>query len=344
MSARIIDLDRLVVQARVVNRIWLVILGLFVALTILAPSQAAASARFVAESLVATGPYLLLSAAVAAYARASGADALAARAFAGRTSAMIVIAALIGGLSPFCSCGVIPLIAALLSMGVPLAPVMAFWLASPVIDPAQFVLTVGVLGADFAVAKTVAAIGLGLFGGFGTMWLAHMGFLTDPLRPGVGDGGCQASAGRAGQRPIWAFWREPARTERFRHEAIRTLSFLMRWLTLAFLLESMMLAWLPAEAVAGVVGGEGVGPIVMATLIGVPAYLNGFAALPVVGGLLEQGMAPGAALAFLVAGAVSSVPAAIAVYALVKRPVFLLYLAFALVGSLAAGLAFQTLA
>ena len=75
-----------------------------------------------------------------------------------------------------------------------------------------------------------------------------------------------------------------------------------------------------------------------------PAYLNGFAALPVVGGLLEQGMAPGAALAFLVAGAVSSVPAAIAVYALVKRPVFLLYLAFALVGSLAAGLAFQTLA
>ena len=343
MLERMIGVDRLVVQVQTVHRIWLVILGLFLALAAVAPSQAWASARFVAESLVSTGPYLLLSAAVAAYARASGADSLAARAFAGRTSAMVVVAALIGGLSPFCSCGVIPLIAALLSMGVPLAPVMAFWLASPVIDPAQFVLTVGVLGADFAVAKTVAAIGLGLFGGFGTMWLAQMGFLTDPLRPGVGDGGCRAAAVRAGQPPVWTFWREPARTERFRGEALRTMAFLLRWMTLAFLLESVMLAWLPADTVAGVVGGDGVGPIVLATLIGVPAYLNGFAALPVVGGLLEQGMAQGAALSFLVAGAVSSVPAAIAVYALVKRPVFLLYLAFALVGSLAAGLVFETL-
>ncbi|HCI47951.1 MAG TPA: permease, partial [Rhodospirillaceae bacterium] len=49
------------------------------------------------------------------------------------------------------------------------------------------------------------------------------------------------------------------------------------------------------------------------------AYLNGYAALPLVGGLVEQGMAPGAALAFLVAGGVSSLPAAIAVWALVKR-------------------------
>ena len=77
---------------------------------------------------------------------------------------MIAFAAALGGLSPFCSCGVIPLIAALLAMGVPLSAVMAFWLASPVIDPSMFVLTSGVLGFEFAVAKTAAAIGLGLFG------------------------------------------------------------------------------------------------------------------------------------------------------------------------------------
>jgi uncharacterized membrane protein YraQ (UPF0718 family) len=99
------------------------------------------------------------------------------------------------------------------------------------------------------------------------------------------------------------FWREGAKT---------TL-FLAKWLTLAFLLESLMLAYVPAELVTQALGGAGLMPIVTATLVGVPAYLNGYAALPLVGGLVEQGMASGAGLAFLVAGGVTSLPAAIAV-------------------------------
>jgi len=63
-----------------------------------------------------------------------------------------------GALSPFCLCGVIPLIAALLSMGVPLAPVMAFWLASPIMDPSMFLLTSGEIGMDFAIAIAVFAL------------------------------------------------------------------------------------------------------------------------------------------------------------------------------------------
>ena len=72
-----------------------------------------------------------------------------------------------------------------------------------------------------------------------------------------------------------------------------------------------------------------------------PAYLNGYAALPLMSGLLQEGMAPGAAISFMVAGGVTCIPAAIAVFALVKRPVFLSYVGFALVGSFAAGLVFQ---
>ncbi len=75
--------------------------------------------------------------------------------------------------------------------------------------------------------------------------------------------------------------------------------------------------------------------------LGVPAYLNGFAAIPLIGELMNMGMLPGAALAFLTAGAVTSIPAAMAVYALVKPPVFLWYLAIALTGSLASGFAYQ---
>jgi len=61
-------------------------------------------------------------------------------------------------------------------------------------------------------------------------------------------------------------------------------------------------------------------PIPIAAFVGAPSYLNGYAAIPLVSGLLEMGMTPGAAMAFVTAGAVSSIPAAIAVFALVKKP------------------------
>jgi uncharacterized membrane protein YraQ (UPF0718 family) len=69
--------------------------------------------------------------------------------------------------------------------------------------------------------------------------------------------------------------------------------------------------------------------------------MNGYAALPLVAGLLKIGVAPGAGMAFMVAGGVTSIPAAIAVYALVKRPLFLWYIALSLSGGLLSGLLYQ---
>ena len=323
------------------ERVWLVSAAILLGLMVVVPAQGVESALFTGNNLIDVAPFLVLSIAIAAYAGATGADGLIARAFTGSPLVMIVIASLAGGLSPFCSCGVIPLIAALLAMGVPLSAVMAFWLASPVMDPSMFVLTAGVLGAEFAIAKTLAAIGLGLLGGF-TMHAIHLaGGFTDVLREGVGNGGCGGAKVRNRRDVVWRFWGEGERVTKFRKEAVKTTLFLGKWLTLAFVLESLMLAYLPADLVAQAVGGEGLMPIAVATLVGVPAYLNGYAALPLVGGLVEQGMAPGAALAFLVAGGVSSLPAAIAVWALVKRRVFVLYIALALGGSFAAGLLYQ---
>jgi len=323
------------------ERVWLVSAVLLLALFIFLPEQGAYSAQFAATNLLNVAPFLILSIGIAAYAGATGADGLIARAFTGSPAVMILIAAVAGGLSPFCSCGVIPLIAALLAMGVPLSAVMAFWLASPVMDPSMFLLTTGVLGLEFAVAKTMAAVGLGIFGGLVVHTISKAGGLTDPLREGIGNGGCGGSKVRSQEPVVWKFWLHQERVEIFTKEGLKTTLFLAKWLTLAFLLESIMLVWLPAEVVASALGGSGLLPIGIATLVGVPAYLNGYAALPLVGGLMEQGMASGAALSFLVAGGVSSLPAAIAVWALVKRQVFFLYLGLALTGSFAAGLLFQ---
>ena len=72
-----------------------------------------------------------------------------------------------------------------------------------------------------------------------------------------------------------------------------------------------------------------------------PKKLNGYAALPLVGGLIGQGMAPGAGMAFLIAGGVTSIPAAMAVWALARPPVLGLYIVLSLGGALGAGLMFQ---
>ncbi len=303
-----------------------------------APGQAIESLRFTAGALLGVAPFLALSIAVAAYAKATGADQLIAKAFTGKLPTMVVLAALTGALSPFCSCGVIPLIAALLAMGVPLAPVMAFWLASPLMDPSMFLITAGTLGGGFAAYKTVAAIVVGLLGGFGTLALMRAGLFSEPLREGVGNGGCGGATVRSPKPVVWRFWSEPARREALVRNARANTLFLGKWLTIAFLLESLMLAYVPADVVSRSIGGDGLLTVLTATLVGVPAYLNGYAALPLVGGLIEQGMAPGAGMAFLLAGGVSSIPAAIAVWALARPPVFAAYIGFAFVGAFTMGM------
>ena len=289
----------------------------------------------------------MLSIVIAAYAQASGADNLIARAFQGRISVMIPVAALIGAFSPFCSCGVIPLIAALLSMGVPVAAVMAFWLSSPLMDPSMFVLTVGTLGLQFAIAKTVATVGIGLLGGFGVLVMMKAGVaaksLAHPLRDGVGNGGCAGSKIRHPKDIVWRFWSDPERRQKFWRGGRKNAWFLGKWLALAFLLESLMLVYVPDGWIGAIAGDDHLLSILGVALVGIPAYLNGYAALPLVSGLIQQGMEPGAGMAFLLAGGATSIPAMIAVFALARRPVFLAYLSFALIGSVLAGLAFSVL-
>lgn len=341
MTLHSLTLERVWRQAPRVDRALLALLALFAAVAALIPQQLQASLVFTVTSLVGIAPYLVASVGLAAYLKAAGADHLIARVFSGNPYAMIVTASLFGALSPFCSCGVIPLIAALLTMGVPIAPVMAFWLSSPVMDPGMFLLTAGAIGWGFAIAKTLAAFGMGLLGGLSTLGALRLRLFAQPLREGVGDGGCAAAPLRSPAETRWRFWREPARRGVFMGTAGETAVFLAKWLALAFALESLMVAYLPAEAVGAWLGGNSVWAIPLSVAVGVPAYLNGYAAVPVVAGLMDTGMAPGAALAFMTAGAVTSIPAAVAVIALVRRAVFLWYVMLALTGSALVGVLYE---
>ena len=253
---------------------------------------------------------------------------------------MIVLAALFGGLAPFCSCEVIPFVAGLLALGTPLSAVMAFWLASPLMDPAAFMITAGALGWPFAVGKTIAAVGIGLLGGFAIKFAQQAGVFSNPLQSEVTGSCCGCGPSPFSGKPVWRFWNDETRRQTFRTQALENGVFLLKWLTLAYVLESVMITYVPAEAIAGLVGGSGVLPIVASALIGAPAYLNSYAAPALVSGLMEQGMSAGGGMAFMVAGAVSCIPAMTAVFALVRRAVFAAYVALGFIGAVLSGIVY----
>lgn len=324
-----------------IDRVFLTGLGVAAGWLLLDLSEARGGVLATGENLLGIAPFIILSVVLAAYLKATGADGLIAKAFQGNIVQATFLAAIVGALSPFCSCGVVPLIAALLASGVPLAPVMAFWLASPIMDPEMFVVTAAVLGTEFTVIKTAAAVGIGLLGGFTVLLLGGSSMLRDPLIGAAST--CGTAAYTRGHKPVWQFWKEDNRKAAFAKEAKRSGWFLFKWLTLAFLLEAVMLAYAPMQQVGEWLSSAGAFAIPAAAVIGVPAYLNGYAAIPLTSGLMEMGLTAPAALTFMVAGAVTSIPAAIAVKALVRLPVFLLYLGIALSGSIVIGLTFAML-
>lgn len=326
-----------------IDKVVLSIISLFVGLAVFDLPQVPESLRFASGALISISPFFILSIGVAAYAKASGAEHLIANIFAGNPVRMIVLAALFGAISPFCSCGVIPLVAGLLIAGVPLAPVMAFWLSSPLMDPEMFIISAAAIGLPFTLAKTVAAICIGLMGGFMTHAVVKAGFFTDPLRTSEISKCGGSSCNTKPVQPVvnWKPWHDSDRKAEFLSSAKDNAWFLGRWLTLAFAIESLMLAYVPASMISNWLGTDAWWTIPLAVGVGIPTYLNGFAAVPLIASLIEMGMMPGAAMAFMIAGGVTSIPAALAVFALARKPLFMWYIFLSLVGALISGVSYQ---
>jgi len=302
-----------------------------------------------------TSIYMAVAVLFLAGIKATGAETIVAGIFKGHEHRMIFLAALIGGLAPFCSCEVIPFIAGLLALGTPLSPIMAFWLSSPLIDPPTLLITAGSLGWKFAVSKTIFAVAIGIFGGYAVKFVTALGYVGNPQKI-LGESNNQSccsqepcnsnSCGEEGgssihQSQVWLFWKEKARLNRFFGELKSNGLFLLKWMLFAYTLESLMIHYVPAQLIASVVGGEGILPIILSALVGVPAYLNSYIAPPIVSGLMSQGMSVGSGMAFIIAGAISSIPAMTAVYALVRGRVFGLYVLLGFLGAVLSGFVYS---
>lgn len=281
-------------------------------------------------------PYLVITIAASTWVSLSGFSEKIRTVFERRESFAVAGAAAVGATVPICSCTVIPLIAGLLAGGVPFGPIMAFWISAPLMSPEKFILTAGVLGSHYAIARLATAVILGAGAGYFVSWLAARGRLRDQLHGEALPGGCCAA-----EAPSSGGATRSVSPGTYAREAGKMTLFLAKWLTLAFFIEALIVHYIDPAWISAALGGDKPYAIPLATAIGIPLYTSGVAAIPIAQGLIASGMAPGAALAFLVAGPVTTIPAMVAVRALVKTRLFAIYLGAGIVGSLIAGYAFQ---
>ena len=381
--------------------------------------------QFVIEAFLHIWPYLLITIPLAVAVQMSGASKYIKRAFEARPLTAILLATLVGAFSPFCSCGVIPVIASLLISGVPLAPVMSFWIASPSMDPEIFFLSVGMVGWELAVWRVAATLALSLGAGLITQLLMQNGWLGKeilrtrrvtnvqstaellkkgwqnlknrlrPARPAVPSfspavsqlisqlqhtpaikplkpetpAGCSSCStaitplsGPSPQKlefvtmppPEDASDREQSSCgcdethvtfrQRLFKETLSATMMVVKFMALAFFLEALIILYVPQEWITTALGQKNPLAIATAAILGVPTYTSSLTALPMISGLLTQGMNPAAALAFLIAGPTTTLPAMAAVWPLVARRVFLLYVSFSLAGAVLMGYLYDIVA
>lgn len=357
--------------------------------------EAAVIAGSVGRSLLHILPYLALSVPLAVMLKRTGAADKIRKGLSANPYLAVVMATLVGALSPFCSCGVIPVITALLLGGVPLAPVMSFWLASPSMDPEIFVLSAGSLGWELAIWRLAATFAMSLGGGLVILWLEKQGWMdrnilrdsilgkraeSAPAEPlpapalaataccgtseaalvleprGVCTYGCVSRVVPAPARSGSACGcgSQPTETKAsgcgcasetsrrgILEDTLRTTLSLSVYMVIAFLLEALIIRYVPQTLIASHLGGTSFWSVPLATLIGIPMYTTNLTSLGLVAGLLRQGMSGGAALAFLIGGSVTTLPAMSAVYGIVRWRVFWLYMTFCIAGSLLAGFVYQ---
>jgi hypothetical protein len=136
----------------------------------------------------------------------------------------------------------------------------------------------------------------------------------------------------------------PSFKSRLLKETFGAIWMVGKFMALAFVLEALITLYVPANWISASLGSQSPLAIISAALLGIPAYTTSLTALPMISGLLNQGMNPAAAIAFLIAGPTTTLPAMAAVWPLVARRVFVMYVSFALVGAVLTGVCYSLLA
>ncbi|MGI5885536.1 MAG: permease [Candidatus Spyradocola sp.] len=241
-------------------------------------------------------------------------------------------AALLGTVTPFCSCSSIPLFIGFTSAGLPLGVTFSFLISSPMVDLGSLVLLMSIFGTKVAVAYVLLGLVVAVAGGT----LIEKLHLEQEVEPFI------RNAGKSVEIDAPA----PTQKERLRsawEQMTSTLRKVFPFILLGVGVGAVIHNWIPQAWVETVLGGKNPFSVVLATIVGIPLYADIFGTIPIAEALLSKGAQLGTVLSFMMGVTTLSLPSLVMLRKAVKPKLLAAFLGICTLGILLVGFLFNAL-
>lgn len=239
------------------------------------------------------------------------------------------IAALLGTVTPFCSCSSIPLFIGFTSTGLPLGVTFSFLISSPMVDLGSLILLMSIFGTKVAVVYVVVGLLIAVIGGT----LIEKMHMDDQVEDFIRNGSTVDI-----DSPV------PSQIERLtfaKEQVVSTFKKVFPYIIVGVGIGAIIHNWIPSSWVEGVLGSDNPFSVILATIIGVPIYADIFGTIPVAEALFYKGAQIGTILAFMMAVTTLSLPSIIMLRKAVKPKMLAVFVMICTVGIVIVGYLFN---
>lgn len=241
------------------------------------------------------------------------------------------LAALLGTITPFCSCSSIPLFIGFSSAGLPLGVTFSFLISSPLVDIGSLVLLMSVFGAKVAVAYVIVGLILAVIGGTIIEKLGMEKYVEDFVK---------------GASSVDIESPDLTKEERVEYAKEQALSTVKKvfWYVLAGVgIGALIHNWIPDVVIQNILGNKNPFSVFLATIVGIPMYADIFGTIPIAEALYFKGVGLGTILSFMMAVTALSLPSIIMLKKAVKAKLLAVFIAIVTVGIILIGYAFNAM-
>lgn len=242
-----------------------------------------------------------------------------------------LMAALLGTVTPFCSCSSIPLFMGFTGAGLPLGVTFSFLISSPMVDLGSLVLLMSIFGAKVAVLYVLLGLVIAVVGGT-IIEKLHMEHEVEDFIRSAGSVDIQAPGLTRRDRLVYA-----------REQMVGTFQKVFPYVLVGVGIGAVIHNWIPESWVETVLGSHNPLGVILATIVGVPMYADIFGTIPVAEALLGKGAQLGTVLSFMMAVTTLSLPSLIMLRKAVKPRLLALFTGICTVGIILVGYLFNAI-
>ena len=239
------------------------------------------------------------------------------------------IAALLGTVTPFCSCSSIPLFIGFTGAGLPLGVTFSFLISSPMVDLGSLVLLMSIFGARVAVIYVVLGLVIAVAGGT-IIEKLHMEDQVEEFIRKASVADIDYPSLTQGDRFLYA-----------RDQVVATFRKVFPYILAGVALGAVIHNWIPENAVISVLGRNNPFGVILAAIIGIPMYADIFGTIPIAEALLAKGAMLGTVLAFMMGVTTLSLPSMIMLNKALKGKLLGVFIAICAMGIIAVGYVFN---